>query len=461
MLKRFDPDFDCVDEPAGAEGPLGRPFEFKGRTIGNRFAAHPMEGWDGTHDGRPSENTLRRWRNFGRSTAKLIWGGEAFAVQEEGRANPRQLFLNPTVDVAASLAALRQEILVGHRESGEETSDLYIGLQLTHSGRYARPDGNARPRIASPNPVLDPRMGIDLSRDLVTDGELETIGENFVSAAKLAQESGFDFVDIKCCHGYLLHELLGARLREGPYGGSIDNRTRFLRRLINEVHTACPGLEIAVRLSVGDVFPHRADKATGIGRPDGWEASVPYESGFGICAEDPRSLDLHEPLAVLQLLEKLGIRLVNLTLGSPYTCPHLQRPARYPPSDGYLPPQDPLSSVLQHLLAVRVCRKHVPELVLVGTGYSYLQEYLPHVAEYEVGQGHVDFVGIGRMMLSYPEFPRDVLARKPLRRDRLCRTFSDCTTAPRNDMISGCYPLDPHYKELPDSKRLLEIKRKR
>ena len=461
MLKRLDPEFDCVDQPTGAAGPLGRPFEFKGRTIGNRFAVHPMEGWDGTADGQASHHTLRRWRNFGRSTAKLIWGGEAFAVQEDGRANPRQLFLNPAVDVATSLATLRQQILEGHREAQADTSDLYIGLQLTHSGRYSRPEGKARPRVASPNPVLDPRMGIELAHDLITDLELEGIGENFVRAARLAQETGFDFVDIKCCHGYLLHELLGARLREGPYGGSIDNRTRFLRRLIAEVRSACPDLEIAVRLSVGDVFPHRADERTGVGRPVGWEEHVPYRCGFGVSAEDPRSFDLHEPLAVLQALKKLDIRLVNLTLGSPYTCPHLQRPARYPPSDGYLPPEDPLASVLQHLLAVRVLKKNVPELVVVGTGYSYLQEYLPHVAEYEVGQGHVDFVGLGRMVLVYPELPHDVLAGRPLDKRRICRTFSDCTTAPRNGMVSGCYPLDTHYRQLPEAARLRAIRGRR
>jgi 2,4-dienoyl-CoA reductase-like NADH-dependent reductase (Old Yellow Enzyme family) len=459
LLHAIDPTFDCVDRLSASEGPLGRPLEFKGRTIGNRFVAHPMEGWDGTSDGSPSEHTIRRWKNFGRSTAKLVWGGEAFAVQEDGRANPRQLYLNPSLDTEAGLTALRSAVLEGHRSAGEETHDLYIGLQLTHSGRYSRPHGDPRPRIACASQVLDPRTGVDPRQDIVTDQELEAIGDKYVRAATLAREAGFDFVDLKCCHGYLLHELLGARGREGPYGGSFENRTRFFRRLVSEIRSACPDLEIAVRVSIADVFPHQADPSTGIGQPGGWQDHLPYDEGFGVLARDPRQIDLQEPLAFLGLLESLDIRLVNVTLGSPYTSYHLQRPARYPASDGYLPPRDPLAAVFEHVRCVRSCKQAFPDLLLVGTGYTYLQEYLAHVAEYEIGQGNVDFVGLGRMLLAYPEFPRDVLLGRALRRDRICRTFSDCTTAPRAGLLSGCYPLDPHYKMLPDGKRLAEIKK--
>jgi hypothetical protein len=156
---------------------------------------------------------------------------------------------------------------------------------------------------------------------------------------------------------------------------------------------------------------------------------------------------------------ELGIRLVNLSLGSPYYCPHLQRPAAYPPSDGYLPPEDPLASVARHIRAVRRCKAAIPELCFVGSAYSYLQEWLPNVAEYEVREGHVDFVGLGRMVLVYPDIARDVLLGRPIDRKRICRTFSDCTTAPRNGMLSGCFPLDPYYKDLPEAARLKAIKR--
>ncbi|MEW6071981.1 MAG: NADH:flavin oxidoreductase [Planctomycetota bacterium] len=461
-LRAIAPDLDCDLELRGAAGPLGQPIELGGRRIGNRFAVHPMEGWDGTPEGLPTAPTRRRWRNFGRSGAKLLWGGEAYAVAAGGRANPRQLFLNPAADARGGLAALRREVQAGHAESGESAADLFVGLQLTHAGRYARPTAaGPAPRIAHRHPVLDARMGIDAAHPLLTDGELEGIGEDFVRAAAAAQAVGFDFVDVKCCHGYLLHELLASRTREGPYGGSFANRTRLFRRIVTEIRAACPGLEIGVRVSAGDVFPHAPHPATGVGEPAGWQEHVPYEWGFGVDREDPRRLDLAEPLRFLELAGELGIRLVNLTLGSPYWCPHLQRPAAYPPSDGYLPPADPLEAVATHLRVTRACKARFPALLVVGTGYTYLQEWLPHVAQHEVGRGHVDFVGIGRMALVYPELPRDVLAGRPLDRRRICRTFSDCTTAPRRGLISGCYPLDEYYRSLPAAAELLRRERRR
>ena len=461
-LRSIDSRLGCDEELLGADGPLGREIAVMGKTLGNRFAAHPMEGWDGTEEGLPTAHTLRRWRRFGRSGAKLVWGGEAYAVQGDGRANPNQLFLNPRADARRGLEELRAEVLAGHEEIGEGTDDLLIGLQLTHSGRWSRPttDGPA-PRIAYRHPVLDPRLGIDDDAAILTDGELEAIAENYVRAASRAREVGFDFVDVKCCHGYLLHELLGARSRPGPYGGSFENRTRLFRGIVEAVRALEGNLDVGVRISIGDVFPHSANAETGEGEPAGWREHVPCDWGFGIGRDDPRELDLDEPFRFLDLLREMKVELVNLTLGSPYYCPHLQRPATYPPSDGYSPPEDPLASVAQHLLVARACKARFPELLFVGTGYTYLQEYLPHVAQHEVGHGHVDFVGLGRMLLIYPELPHHVLQGRPLERKRICRTFSDCTSAPRQGLLSGCYPLDDHYQALPDAETLKRIKRER
>jgi NADPH2 dehydrogenase len=388
--------------------------------------------------------------------AKLIWGGEAFAVREDGRANPNQLYLNRDVDCKGGLAELLDGLRAAHSALGERTDDLYVGLQLTHSGRFSRPRGAAQPMFACHHPVLDARCGIASDAPPLTDGELEGIGERYVLAAELAAEVGFDFVDIKCCHGYLMHELLGAKTRAGAYGGSFDGRTRLFRRIVDGIRSACGGLDIACRVSVGDVWPHSTDPQSGIGTPDprGDDAI-----GFGIDATDPSRFDLTEPLRFLRMQHELGIGLVNLSLGSPYYCPHLQRPAAYPPSDGYLPPEDPLASVARHIRAVRRCKAAIPELRFVGSAYSYLQEWLPNVAEHEVREGHVDFVGLGRMVLVYPDIARDVLLGRPLERKRICRTFSDCTTAPRNGMLSGCFPLDPYYRDLPQAARLKAIKR--
>ena len=465
----LDPAFDCGPELLGPEGPLARPATIFGRAAGNRFAVHPMEGWDGNRDGSPSDLTRRRWRRFGLSGAKLIWGGEAVAVVPEGRANPNQLFMDGERldDCVAWLEALRAEILAGHEESGVGGDPPIIGLQLTHSGRLSRPDpppALPRPLRAQVHPILDARLAKAAERPLVSDEQLEEIGAAYVRAARGAERAGYDFVDIKCCHGYLLHELLGARTRPGPYGGSFENRVRLPLEIIAAVRSACPGLGIGVRLSVGDVAPFVAD-ATGVGEPEVVDvadgAPGPADLAFGV---HPSNFALPEPtyaeaIRYIALLVEAGVEIVNVTMGSPYSCAHLSRPAAYPASDGYQPPEDPLRSVLRQLAAVRTVRAAFPGLPLVGTGYSYLQDWLPHVAEAEVGAGHVDFVGLGRMVLAYPGLPADVLAGRPLERRRVCRTFSDCTTGPRNNMVSGCYPLDEHYRQTAEFVRIKEIKK--
>jgi 2,4-dienoyl-CoA reductase-like NADH-dependent reductase (Old Yellow Enzyme family) len=448
----------CDETLHGADGALGRPLEVHGRVLANRFAVHPMEGWDATTDGLPTERTLRRWRRFGASGADLVWGGEAFAVRPSGRANPNQLCLHPDADTGAGLRALHGVLGQGRAEIGGGDAWL-VGLQLTHSGRFARPDdGGPRPVIAHRHPDLDERAGLGDDHPLVTDAELEAIGDDFVRTAALAQKSGFDFVDVKCCHGYLLHELLAAHTRPGAYGGSFENRTRLLQRIIGGIRAACPGLEIGVRVSIIDTCPFARDGATGIGTPVA-AGRRPYLWGFGVDHDDPLNHDLAEPHRLLALLHGLGVRLVNVTIGSPYYCPHVQRPAAYPPSDGYDPPRNPLLEVARHLHAVRDCKRAFPDLLLVGSGYTYLQDYLPHVAQAEVGAGHVDFVGLGRMVLSYPDLPRDVLAGTTADRRRICRTFSDCTTAPRNGLPSGCYPLDDAYRSSPEAVHLKVVKK--
>lgn len=447
-LSAVDPGWR-LDENVVVGGALAQPITVLGRTLPNRFACHPMEGWDGTADGRPTELTLRRWSNFGRSGAALVWGGEAFAVQRDGRANARQLYLDPAVDVARSLHELREAVFAGARETGDDGERPLLGLQLTHSGRFARPDGPPAPRLGFVHPLLAQKYPYMATAPVLSDGELEAIGEHFVAAARLAQAAGFDFVDVKCCHGYLLHELLAARARPGRYGGDLAGRMRLFERIVAAIRVACPGLGIAVRLSLADTVPFEKDPATGVGRPMAW--ALPYEHGFGVDVHEPTRFDLTEPLQFLRRLGELGIELVNATLGSPYYNPHLQRPAAYPPSDGYQPPADPLHFVRDHLRLVRAAKLACPSLRFVGTGYTYLQEWLGHAAQHEVAAGHVDFVGLGRMLLSYPELPRDLLAGRPVQRRRVCRTFSDCTTGPRNGMVSGCFPLDPAYAAMPEA----------
>lgn len=449
---------------ADNDSPLAQPLRLNGVKIGNRFAIHPMEGWDGTTDGRPTELTLRRWQNFGRSGAKLIWGGEAIAVLNEGRANPNQLLINK--HTRDDLAHLRDALIDEHRQATGSADGLLIGLQLTHSGRYSQPNvkGRPEPRILYHHPFLDKRLGLSADYPLLTDAEIREIIEAFHRAARIARDIGFDFVDVKHCHGYLGHEFLSSHTREGDYGGSFPNRTRFLREIVEGIRTTAPGLEIGVRLSAFDVVPFRPDPERsapgkpGPGVPESFEDLLPYRWGFGVNVNDPVEPDLAEAARLLSLLRELGIRLVNISAGSPYYNPHVQRPTLFPPSDGYLPPEDPLVGVARQMAAARMLKQQFPDLLIVGTAYTYLQDFLPNVAQAAVRERWVDSVGLGRMVLAYPELPLHVLEGRTLDRKRLCRTFSDCTTAPRNGLPSGCYPLDAHYKKSEMAAQLSEIK---
>jgi NADPH2 dehydrogenase len=437
----------------GPDAPLARSYRSRSGRIGNRFAILPMEGWDGSEDGRPSDLTRRRWRNFGRSGAKLIWGGEAVAVRPDGRANPNQLMIDEAS--LGEIAGLREELLGAHRERFGRSDDLLIGLQLTHSGRFARPNPGRRaePRVAYRHPLLDFAVGIEDDGPVLSDDEVARLVDDFVAAARRADRAGFAFVDVKHCHGYLGHEFLSAVDRPGRYGGSLANRSRFLGEVVAGIRAEAPGLRVGVRVSVLDLLPFRPGPG-GTGEP---AATGPYRYAFG---GDGTGLgvDLAEVSAFFGILQGLDIELVCTTAGSPYYNPHVIRPAAFPPSDGYRAPEDPLVGVARQVGATAFLKARHPGLAMVGSGYSYLQEWLPHVGQRAVRDGGVDFVGLGRMVLSYPDLPTDVLEGRPMARKRVCRTFSDCTTAPRNGIVSGCYPLDPFYKGTPGRERVNRIK---
>jgi len=444
---------------SGDLSPLARPYKLKsGRTIGNRFCTHPMEGWDGTQDGLPTDFTIKRWKNFGRSGAKLIWGGEAVAVRHDGRANPNQLMIrNHTLN---GLETLRQELVNVHRQNFGSLDDLVVGLQLTHSGRFSRPNIKTKiePRILYHHPLLDKMFSVDPNLPVLTDMEIEDLIAEYVRAARDASKLGFDFVDIKHCHGYLGHEFLSSYSRPGKYGGSFENRTRFIREIVAGIRSAAPGLEIGVRVSAFDFLPFRAGE-DGVGHPLEYrDDNGQYPYAFGGDPDNPLKIKSDDLFSFISLLRSLDIELVNLSCGSPYYNPHIMRPAFFPPSDGYQPPEDPLVGVARQVNFAARVKAQFPDMALVGTGYSYLQEWLPNVGQFMVANKRIDFVGLGRMVLSYPEMPADVLAGNPLARKKICRTFSDCTTAPRKGLISGCYPLDEFYKGLPEADQLKFIK---
>jgi 2,4-dienoyl-CoA reductase-like NADH-dependent reductase (Old Yellow Enzyme family) len=460
-------DLPCDDELVTSASPLAQSADItiNGKRPGNRIVIHPMEGWDGTTSGGVTDEMRRRWHRFGESGAKMICGGEAMAVRPDGRANPNQLII--TGENKAGIAELLAILKKAHTEKYETVDDLVIGFQLTHSGRFCRPhDKRWESRIAFRHPILDRKFNVTSDSQVFTDGEIEELIQDYVRAARVAWEVGADFVDLKHCHGYLLHEFLGAHTRPGKYGGNFENRTRILREIVAGIRADGNPIDFGVRLSCFDKVPHRPDPALsqpgklGPGIPEDFTGCLPYRYGFGVNPEDPTQIDLTETFAFVELCGELGIKVLNTTAGSPYYTPHLQRPAAFPPSDGYQPAYDPLIDVERQVQAVRQIKARAPRnLYVIGSGYTYLQEFLPNVAQVVVREGWADAIGLGRAVLSYPAMLTDAIHGRTVEKRFICRTFSECTTAPRNGLVSGCYPLDKFYTQRPEFQKLKEIKK--
>lgn len=371
----------------------------------NALAIHPMEGADGTVDGKPDELTFRRYQRFALGGAGLLWI-EASAITHEGRANPRQLY------ICKENKYEFEELLEHIHRSAERTP--YTVLQLTHSGRYSRPEDKPAPIIAAQNPYLDKFLPDDYR--IITDDELKKLEDRFVEGAVVAKEIGFDAIDIKSCHRYLISELLSAFTREGEYGGSFENRIRFLVNVVDKIRDRLgESIDITLRLNAYD--------------------AIPYPYGFGVSEDHVKKPDLTEPIRLVKLLHDKGVGLINITSGNPYYNPHVNRPYDTGP---YIPGEHPLEGVARMLNIIRGIQQAVPEMVVVSTGYSWLRHLAPHVAAGGIEEGWFKIAGFGRQALAYPEFARDILKNGRMEQKKCCITCGKCTEIMRSNGKAGC-----------------------
>ncbi len=427
-------------DPERVKSILSRKVHVGPHVLGNSIAIHPMEGCDATPDGAPGDLTWRRYRRFASGGAKLIWF-EATAVRGDGRANPRQLWLQPRTmpDFARVLETVRRE----HAECQGTPDSLLEVLQLTHSGRYS-----FRARvIACRNPILDPRQGLPPDYPVISDDELERLEDDYVEAARLAADAGFRAVDIKAVHGYLINELLSAKTRVGRYGGPLENRARFLGNVIRKIRAALGSrMLIAVRLSCFDGVPFARDSAMGLGAP--MPHPLPYRFGFGVDEDDPRKEDLREVGQLIGWLERWGVGLLNLSIGVPYLNPHMGRPFEQPDEGNYQQPEHPLVGVDRHFRIASELQRAFPNLPMVGTGYSWLRRFMINAAAHNIDAGAIALFGAGRASLPYPDFAQDALTKGELDGSRVCRTLTYCSylmrrkNHPLGQFPTGCVPYD-------------------
>lgn len=392
----------------------------------NRFAVQPMEGFDSGPDGEPTELGFRRYERFAEGGAGLIWY-EATAVLPEARSNEQQFWLNEKS--ANRFAALEERTRsIARKKFGHEIVSI---LQLTHSGRYSKPKRH------QPKPVIAQRSGIvplpggfnPEDYPLITDGELDRLQDVYVNAAQWAAKCGFDGVDIKSCHGYLLNELLGAYTREGKYGGSFENRTRFLRETMQRVRDEVPSIFVTTRLSVYD--------------------AVQYPYGFGTDKENYKQWDLTESKALVALLKQIGVPLLNITIGNPYFNPHFNRPYASPVrgTPGY--DEHPLIGVVRFIHIVREIQQAQPDLPMFGAGTAWLRHLVPRVAAAILANGWAALFGQGRSGFAYPDAPNDILSKGEMDVKKTCWACSGCSELMRAEEPTGCVIRDKDFYALP------------
>ncbi len=382
-----------------------------GRTLANRIVYQPMEGCDASADGGPSEMTRQKYFGFAGGGPGLIWF-EAVAIMPQARAQKNQLVLTEkNLGSFQRLVAETKELTL--RKYGYEP---VLVLQMTHSGRYSRPDGLPAPIVAYRHPLYEAKQPVGPECVIMDEG-LSAAEEKYGECARLAQRAGFDGVDLKCCHGYLANELLSAYHREGPYGGSLQNRSRFLMNSFEAVRAATgSGFLSTLRLNVYD--------------------GVDYPYGFGASPITPGGEDLTEAIALVdELRNRFGLALLNVTVGNPYYAPHINRPYD---NGAYVPEEEPMASVERFVRCTSQIQRAFPELCVVHSGLSYLRHLSPYLAAGIVESQYAGLAGFGRLALRYDDFAADLRDKGAIDPEQTCITCGACAKNLRAGKPAGC-----------------------
>ena len=392
--------------------PLWKEIKIGNKISANRFAVLPMEGCDSNSDGSPSDLVKERYRKLARGGYGVIWW-EANAIIAEGRANELQMML--TASNRSKFAELIKEVNdISLEVNGFKPINI---LQMTHSGRYSRPEGHiARPLV----PQHDPLLGKAGNEIIVTDEYLDSLVQRYVQTALLAKEVGFDGVDVKACHRYLMSEILASHTREGKYGGSFENRTRLLLDSIRAVRKAVgDDFIVACRFNVFDAHPY------------------PY--GFGCDKEDMWKFDPTEPVKLVKELVKAGVNLLSNSGGNPYYIyPQVTRPFDTSSYGIPTPDEHPLESCARLYNLTKVVQEAAGDIPVIGNGYTWLRNYLPYVASANLEKGKCSMIGLGRESFAYPDAPYDLKTKGQMDPNKCCITCSLCTQIMRDHGTTGC-----------------------
>ncbi|MBN2640077.1 MAG: hypothetical protein JXR78_00345 [Victivallales bacterium] len=395
---------------------LAEPVKVGSHTLSNRFIVQPMEGVDADPaSGNPSELTCRRYRRFAEGGSSMIWA-EAVAVVPDGRSNPKQMLITKS-----NLDAYKRLV----DETKQAAMDKYgheilFVVQLTHSGRFSKPDGIPAPLKAQHNPHLDKALGME-TVDVVSDDYLDRIQDDFINCAKLCAEAGFDGVDMKAVHGYLIAELLGAHRRPGKYGGSYENRTRFIKecsmRMMRELPPEC---FVTSRTTVLE--------------------PCPYPYGWGVAANESDTdwnIDLTEPKQLLRELKDMGMPLLNISIGFPRFQPYMNRPHDNSLVGAPPPPEYPLEGVVRFQNIIRDIQMEIPDIPVPTAGLAWLRHLTPYVAAGMIKEKWCTLIGQGRGAFAYPDSVNDILNKGIMDPKKCCTTCSMCSQIMKDGVACG------------------------
>lgn len=414
--------------------PLWAPMRSGRLIFPNRIAIQPMEGADADIHGAPTEHTRERYLKYAEGCAGLIWFEACSIDFPEARTHDRMLMINEK-------NLPKFEDMIRYTKDRSETNLSEIGLkgratfvlQLSHAGRYRVERSKRSPAMAYRFPVLDKAFGVTRGDGrIITDMEFERLKVGFVDAASMAFDAGFDAVDVKSCHGYLLNDLLSAFMREGKFGGErLENRSRFILETVAEIRKETR-VSVTIRLSVYD----------GISRPYGFgTSSIPgaEESKYERLAD----FDPTEPVMLIRELKKIGVDFVNISMGNPYFSQFLTRPFDVKMPGQRDSPEHPMKYVARHFEIVKTMRREVPNMAFVGSGYSWLRQYGINAAAYNVATSRTDVAGWGRLAFAFPDFPKIAFLTGALPSSRVCITCSGCSRLLRAGFQAGCVVQNP------------------
>lgn len=399
---------------------LKNPVKINKAFCHNSFAILPMEGCDSNLDGSPSDLVIRRYKRFSEGGAGFIWG-EANAITQEGKANERQMMITDE-NIESFKNFISQTKKVGLEVNGY--SPLIIS-QLTHSGRYSRPSGHKpAPLVPQHDPILDPITGVTSDNQIVTDEYLDSLIPKYVHSAVLAKKAGYDGIDVKACHRYLLSEVLASYTRKGKYGGNFKNRTRLLLTIIKEIRKATgDDFIIACRFNVFDAHPY------------------PY--GFGCDKKNMWKFNKKEPVRLIKKMIKNGVNLLSNSAGNPYYIyPQVTRPFDTSSLGIPEPKENQLLSIERLFNFTETVQKAAKNIPVIGNGYSYLRQYIPNIGAANIQNGRVKMIGLGRCAFAYPDAPKDILTKGVLSPQKCCISCSKCTQIMRDHGMTGCVVRD-------------------